>query len=98
MPIDAGEVEKIAALAKLQFGREESERFAVQFQQILDYFKQLESIDTSKIFPTYHALEVEKLETPLRQDQSAESLPVEDVMANAPSSVENQLRVPKVIE
>ena len=98
MPIDAREVEKIAILAKLKIGKEDSERFALQFQQILDYFKQLGRVDTAEISPTYHALELENLETPLREDQSADSLPTDEVMANAPSEVANQFRVPKVIE
>jgi len=98
VPIDASEVERIATLAKLKITREDSERFALQFQQILDYFTHLENIPTTDIDPTYHALEVERLETPLREDQSTDSLPIEDVMANAPSAVENQFKVPKVIE
>ena len=98
MPIDAGEVGRIAALAKLEISEEDSQRFALQFQQILDYFKQLDEISTTDIEPTYHALEAETLETPLREDQSEDSLSPEDVMANAPSAVENQFQVPKVIE
>lgn len=98
MQIDASEVERIATLAKLRIGREDCQRFAHQFQQILDYFQQLESIETSEVVPTYHALQVEHLATPFREDQSTESLPTADVMSNAPSAVENQFRVPKVIE
>jgi aspartyl-tRNA(Asn)/glutamyl-tRNA(Gln) amidotransferase subunit C len=96
--IDVREVGKIAVLAKLRMTEEDSERFTLQFQQIFDYFTQLENITTTDIEPTYHALEVEKLETPLREDRSADSLPTEDVMANAPSAVDNQFKVPKVIE
>ncbi|MGW8179047.1 MAG: Asp-tRNA(Asn)/Glu-tRNA(Gln) amidotransferase subunit GatC [bacterium] len=98
MPIDASEVERIATLAKLRITGEDSERFALQFQQILDYFEQLENISTTDIEPTYHALEIERLETPQREDQAVESLSAEEVMANAPSNVENQFKVPKVIE
>jgi Asp-tRNA(Asn)/Glu-tRNA(Gln) amidotransferase C subunit len=34
----------------------------------------------------------------MREDQATESLPPDKVMANAPSAVENQFKVPKVIE
>lgn len=98
MPIDASEVERIASLAKLKITGEDSERFALQFRQILDYFEQLESISTVDIEPTYHALEIEQLETPQREDSSVDSLSADEVMKNAPSSVENQFKVPKVIE
>ena len=98
MPLEANQVEKIATLSKLKISREDSQRFALQFQQILDYFRQLEGVDTEDIEPTYHALHIEKLETPLREDQTTESLPPDEVMANAPSVVERQFKVPKVIE
>jgi aspartyl-tRNA(Asn)/glutamyl-tRNA(Gln) amidotransferase subunit C len=98
MPIDATEVQKIATLARLTISQEDSERFAFQFQQILDYFTQLQEINTSGVEPTYHALQADKLETPLREDRAEESLSTEDVMANAPSTLDNQFRVPKVIE
>ena len=98
MPVDAGEVERIAALAKLELSEEDSERFAAQFQQILDYFKQLEAVDTENVEPTYHALQKEKLETPMRDDKIRESLPTDEVISEAPAAVEKQFRVPKVIE
>jgi aspartyl-tRNA(Asn)/glutamyl-tRNA(Gln) amidotransferase subunit C len=98
VPIDASEVARIATLAKLEISEEDSERFALQFQQILDYFTQLEGVPTLEIEPTYHALEAESLETPMREDESADSLEPDDVLANAPAVVEQQFRVPKVIE
>ncbi len=49
MPIGTREVEKIAELAHLKFDREELERFVGHFQQILEYFTQLETVSTEAV-------------------------------------------------
>lgn len=97
-PINTKEVEKIANLAHLIFTAEELKRFVPQFQEILDYFKQLEAIPTEDIEPAYHALERETLETPMRRDEVAASLPVEGAIGSAPDQSDEHFRVPAVIE
>lgn len=98
MPISTKKVGKIADLANLKFTPEELERFVHQFQEILDYFGQLESVPTEEIEPTYHALEEDHLETPTREDQVKPSFDAATALANAPDSSEDQFRVPAVIE
>jgi aspartyl-tRNA(Asn)/glutamyl-tRNA(Gln) amidotransferase subunit C len=92
------EVERISDLARLEFAEAELSRFAPTFQQILDYFSQLENINTDTIEPTYHAFHGQNLATPMREDICAESLPHDDAMEAAPEKREGQFRVPKVIE
>lgn len=98
MPIDLEQVRKIAQLAKLEFSASELEEFTRHFQEILDYFTQLESVSTETVEPTYHALEEERLQTPMREDRVGESLAVEEALGNAPDAREGQFRVPRVIE
>jgi aspartyl-tRNA(Asn)/glutamyl-tRNA(Gln) amidotransferase subunit C len=97
MAISTKEVEKIADLSHLRFAPEELERFVSQFQNILEYCAQLESLQTDEVEPTYHAL-VEELATPLREDQVQPSFPTKRALANAPDSTEEYFRVPAVIE
>lgn len=92
------QVEKTAALAKLRFEAESLEKFIPTFEQILEYFEQLNQIDTESIQPTYHALFDQELATPLRLDECGESLPPEEVLKNAPEAKEGHFRVPRVIE
>jgi aspartyl-tRNA(Asn)/glutamyl-tRNA(Gln) amidotransferase subunit C len=92
------DVEKTAELARLEFSQEELLQFVPTFEEILGYFEQLESVDTSGIIPTFHAVLDEDFETPYRLDQTRESLSVSDILSNAPDSRKNQFRVPKVIE
>lgn len=98
MPISKDEVRRIADLAKLSIEEEELERFAEQFQEILDYFTQLEGVPTEQDEATYHVLESEKLQTPLREDQVRPSLKTDEALKNAPEESEDHFRVPGVIE
>lgn len=92
------EVRRIAELARLEFDESELDRFVPGFEQILHYFEQLGTVDTANVQPTYHALLTPELKTPMRTDQCEESLPVDEVLSEAPDSKDDHFRVPKVIE
>ena len=96
MAVSIDEVKKIAALSKLRYEAAELDTFVAHFQEILDYFAQLNSVSTDAVAPTYHALEVSG--TPYRADETHESLPRAAAVANAPEESDCQFRVPKVIE
>lgn len=92
------EVQRIADLSKLDFDENAMERFRPTFTEILEYFRQLGSVNTEHVEATYHALFKEPLETPLREDEEAKSLDAGDVMDQAPEKKDDHFRVPKVIE
>ncbi len=103
MPIGTREVERIAKLAHLKFDSKELERFVGHFQQILEYFTQLETVSTETVSTenvesAHQADEGEKLATPTREDETSPSLPVATALDNAPESSEDHFRVPPVIE
>jgi aspartyl-tRNA(Asn)/glutamyl-tRNA(Gln) amidotransferase subunit C len=91
------EVKQIARLARLEFDDAGLDRFIPRFEQILCYFEQLKGIETDSVEPTYHAVWGE-LNTPLREDQTAPSLTVDEAVDGAPDSRDGCYRVPKVIE
>lgn len=96
--ISKEDVSRIANLAKLDFSEDELQRFVPGFGSILDYFQQLENIETEDVEPTYHAIHGNELQTPLHPDECSASLPPEAAVGEAPETKENQFRVPKVIE
>ncbi len=98
MPIETREVEKIAELAHLKFDPQELERFVGHFQQILEYFTQLEAVSTGDVEAAHRAVEGEKLATPTREDEVRPSLPVATALDNAPESSEDHFQVPPVRE
>ena len=98
LPIGTREVEKIAELAHLKFDPQELERFVGHFQQILEYFAQLEAVSTKNVESAHQAVEGEKRATPTREDEVRHSLPVATALENAPESSEDHFQVPPVIE
>ncbi len=66
MQLTLEEVDKIAALARLELSAEERESFRRQISSILDYVGKLRQLDTASVEPMTHALE---LWDPLRPDE-----------------------------
>jgi len=93
--ISREEVLHIAKLAKLPLTEEEIELYQKQLSRILEYFKRLEELDTSDVEPLKHILEAGNV---LRPDEPRPSLPIEDVLRNAPRRRDGFFEVPKVIE
>jgi aspartyl-tRNA(Asn)/glutamyl-tRNA(Gln) amidotransferase subunit C len=92
--ISRGEVEHIADLARLDLDEEEVERLQADLSRILEYVEQLNELDTTDVPPTAH---VQAQGDVLREDSPRPSLPVEDVLANAPHAEEGYFRVHAVL-
>ncbi len=95
MPISRQEVEHIAELAKLGLSEQEVERFRGQLSAILDYASMLQRLDTEAVPPT---AQVSGLRSVMRPDAARPSLPLEDVLANAPSRRDDLFCVPPIFE
>ncbi len=85
----------VAKLACIDLTDDEKMLFQNQLDQVLHYVEQLNELDVSGVEPTAHAIPVYNV---LRKDELGKSLNHEDVMANAPSAVDGQIRVPKIID
>ena len=92
--IGRGEVERVAALARLALEPAELDRMQRDLDAILDYAVTLASIDTSGVEPTAHVI---PLATPLRDDEPEPPLDPALVVANAPEPCGSAFAVPKVI-
>jgi aspartyl-tRNA(Asn)/glutamyl-tRNA(Gln) amidotransferase subunit C len=95
MKLSKEEVEHVAKLARLAVSEDEKEVFSRQLSEILTYVGKLNELDTSKVEPTSHVLDLSNV---FRDDAVRESLPPADVLANAPDRENNHFRVPKIIE
>jgi len=95
MKLSKEEVEHVAKLARLAVSEEEKEAISRQLSEILTYIGKLNELDTSKVQPTSHVLDLSNV---LRDDAIRESLSTADVLANAPDRVNDFFRVPKIIE
>ena len=95
MPVSMEDVEKVALLARLQFGEEEKQKLLSELNKILAYFEKLNELDTEDVPPTSHVLPLENV---LREDVVKPSMPSEKLLANAPDQAMGHFKVPQVIE
>jgi aspartyl-tRNA(Asn)/glutamyl-tRNA(Gln) amidotransferase subunit C len=95
MKLTQERVEHVAELAQLALTDGEKERFQEQLSSILEYAEMLQQVDTDAIPPTATVLPLENV---MRDDEVQPSLPLADVLANAPDVEENCFQVPVVLE
>ncbi len=88
-------VRHIARLARLSLSEAELREQREHFRKILDYVAQLDEVDTEGVEPSLQS--GERLEG-LRADEVGASLPLEDVLRNAPSASAPFFVVPRIIE
>jgi aspartyl-tRNA(Asn)/glutamyl-tRNA(Gln) amidotransferase subunit C len=88
-------VDHVAHLARLDLSGEESQKMEKQLADILDYIGLLEELDTARVPPTSHVLDLANV---MREDEVKPSLPVEKGLGNAPEREGTTFKVPRIIE
>jgi aspartyl-tRNA(Asn)/glutamyl-tRNA(Gln) amidotransferase subunit C len=88
------DVEHVATLAHIELTEQEKALFTEQFNDILEYFKKIDAIDTNGIEPTYHVLDISNVS---RTDETKPSLSPEEVLRNAPKKEKNFLKAPRIV-
>ena len=91
MAITREQVLHVARLARLDLGDDEVERLTGELGAILDAVSKVSELDLADVPPTSHPLD---LVNAWAADEPHESLPLEDVLRNAPSSERDLFRVP----
>jgi len=89
------EILHLASLCRIAFSNDELEKLQTQLQDILKQFKVLEELNTENVLPASHGLGIT---TVMREDCPDEPYPKEQILANAPLSQDNYLRVLPVLE
>lgn len=95
MTLTLAEVDHIAELARLRLTPEEKERYREQLSAILDYFVQLQDLETADLPPTCSVLPNRSV---LRADEARPGLNIDEIMRNAPESEDRQFRIPPVLD
>lgn len=95
MSLTIDEVRHIAALARIGMSDDELERMRDEMSHILENFDVLREVDTEGVEPTGHSVD---LNTVMRKDSSAESLGTEEILANAPLTEGDLIRIRAVLE
>jgi len=89
--ISRDEVLHVARLARLALSDEEVERLGAQLNAILEAVGKVSELDLEDVEPTAHPLDLVNV---WAEDEPHGSLPLEDVLRNAPESERGLFKVP----
>jgi aspartyl-tRNA(Asn)/glutamyl-tRNA(Gln) amidotransferase subunit C len=89
--ISREEVLHVARLARIALTDDEIERLTAELGKILDAVGVVSELDLADVPPTSHPLDLVNV---WDEDVPRDSLPLEDVFANAPEAEDNLFRVP----
>ena len=92
--ISLDQVRHVAKLARLALREDQLAKYAPQLGAILQYIEQINKIDKSGVEPMAHALPLHNV---FRDDVVEPSLPLEEVLKNAPQTDGPFFKVPKII-
>jgi aspartyl-tRNA(Asn)/glutamyl-tRNA(Gln) amidotransferase subunit C len=95
MSISAEEVRWIAHLARLELPAAELDILRRDLNAIVHYVDQLQSLNTDGVEPLAHTLELANV---FRDDVPVPSLPVDEILANAPDRQADFYAVPAVLD
>jgi aspartyl-tRNA(Asn)/glutamyl-tRNA(Gln) amidotransferase subunit C len=93
--LDRETVEHVAALARIGLTDAEIARMQDQLGAVLEHISMLQEVDTSDIPPTAQVLPLHNV---MRDDELQPSLPLEQVLRNAPRIEDGYIRVNAVLE
>lgn len=86
----------VARLARLDLTDDEKARLRREFDGLLRYFAQIQSVDTTGVEPMVYPVPLHNV---LREDAPRPSTPREEILRNAPGAGGGEFfRVPKVLE
>ncbi|MBU2608105.1 MAG: Asp-tRNA(Asn)/Glu-tRNA(Gln) amidotransferase subunit GatC [Chloroflexi bacterium] len=95
MQLSREDVLHIARLARLGLTEDDVEKFREQLSNLLESFEVLQQAETTDVPPTSQSID---LQTVVRDDEVAESLPPDQVLANAPRKEGGFFRIQAVLE
>ena len=94
MPISRQEVEKVSLLGRLLLSEQELDTMTSQLGEILGYIELLGEVDTSRVEPMAHPLDIADV---FRDDRVQPSLDRDEALRNAPSRDQECYLVPAVL-
>lgn len=94
MVLTIEDVRKVAELARLELSDEEIEAYRQRLSDVLAYVEQLNELDLQDVEPTAHAVAQINV---WREDEARPSLPLEEVLFNAPAHSDDQFQIQSVL-
>jgi len=92
--IDNKQLEHLAELARLKLSVKEEEKFLKDLERILDYFKELQELDTGEVIPISGGADLKNVTREDRIDEN--TLTDESLLKEFPETEGGYLKVPPV--
>ncbi len=89
------DIDRVAHLARLALTDEERATFGGQLETIVAYVDRIAGLDVEGLPATLHGHLVNNI---FREDVPVEGLETETVLENAPARIEDEIRMPRVVE
>ena len=89
------QIDKVAELARLSLKPEEKQKLAKDLASILNYVEVLTALNTEKVEPMSHVLNLENV---FREDETKPCEVREEVLGHAPAVEGKFFKVPKVVD
>ncbi|MHA1264450.1 MAG: Asp-tRNA(Asn)/Glu-tRNA(Gln) amidotransferase subunit GatC [Candidatus Helarchaeota archaeon] len=91
--ISKEQVEHIAWLARIKLSEKEKDEFTLLFNDILEYFREIDEVDTTDVTYTFHGVELQNV---FREDIVRPSLSIDAIFKNTPKRKDNFIQAPRM--
>jgi len=91
------DLEHVAWLSRLELSEEDKEKYAPRLNSILDYFGELDKVDTEGVEPTYHVLALSNVFREDEVNSPTKSLTQEEALSNAPKKQDGFFKAPRMM-
>jgi aspartyl-tRNA(Asn)/glutamyl-tRNA(Gln) amidotransferase subunit C len=95
MSMSREQVVKVAELARLHLTDDEVEEMRRHLGAVLEYFEQLNAIETTDVEPMAHVLPLQNV---FREDAREPCLTPDEALANAPKRIGDYFAVPPILD
>lgn len=88
------EVSHVGWLSRIDIHEDEAEDYAEKLNSVLDYFSQLDEVDTENTIPTYHVADIVNV---FRDDKVIASMSQDEVLANTENKQDGNFKSPRIV-
>lgn len=94
MGVNKSDVASLATLSSISLSDQQLDDLTTDLENIIGYIEQLKELDTDGVEPTY---QLTKLSNIWRDDEMQGQISRDSMLVLAPESLDNQVKVPKVL-
>ncbi len=95
--ISRKDLEHIGWLSRLELSEEDKEKYTPKLNSVLDYFGELDEVDTGDVEPTYHVLPMSNVFRDDIEGVPMRSMQQEEVLSNAPKKQDGFFKAPRMM-